>query len=468
LFGKVNYDFKDKYLASVTLRNDESSKLAPGYNAQTFPAFSLGWRVSDENFFNGLKNIINEMKVRAGWGQTGNQQITDYSFYSTYAPNYTVDNTYYDIHGSNNTAVTGYSQNRIGNNSLRWETSTQINIGFDVSAFNNKVSITADLFDKKTKNLLVQPQLPSTFGAATPSFINGGSMDNKGIELEAGYDSRTGSDFNYSLSGNISFTKNELTSLTPDLSYIPSPVSNTLTRNFELQRSVVGYPIASFYGYKVLGIFQNQNQVDKYVDQPGKAVGHFIYADENKDGVVNDDDRIFLGSPEPSFNYGFNVKVSYKNFNLWAFVQGVGGNSIFNFTKEYTDFFSSPSAANKSTRLLNAWSSTNMINNGPPILTVSNTSNDTRPSSYFVESGAYARLKTIQIGYTFLNPFKKSSSIRVYLQAQNLFTITKYSGMDPEVGLQNYNDTNSNLDIGVDRGIYPASRIFLIGVNAKF
>jgi hypothetical protein len=162
------------------------------------------------------------------------------------------------------------------------------------------------------------------------------------------------------------------------------------------------------------------------------------------------------------------VKVSYKNFNLWAFVQGVGGNSIFNFTKEYTDFFSSPSAANKSTRLLNAWSSTNMINNGPPILTVSNTSNDTRPSSYFVESGAYARLKTIQIGYTFLNPFKKSSSIRVYLQAQNLFTITKYSGMDPEVGLQNYNDTNSNLDIGVDRGIYPASRIFLIGVNAKF
>lgn len=470
LFGKVNYIYADRYLASFTLRKDASSRLPVTRNSQVFPAFSLGWRISDESFFSNIRKTISELKLRGGWGQTGNQEIPDYSYFSTYAPNLSADNSYYDIGGTNTGAVTGYTQNRIGNPLLRWETSSQTNIGLDLTAFNSRFSLSVDVFEKQTKDLLVQPPLPATFGAATPPFINGGSMSNRGIEIEAGYSGKAGPDFSFSVSGNFSYMKNKLTALSSDLSFIASPVSNKLTRNFELQRSVVGLPIASFYGYKMIGIFQDQDQVNNYVNQPGKAVGHFIYQDIDGNGVIDDKDRTFLGSPIPTVNYGWNLKVKYRKFDCWLFVQGVSGNQIFDFTRVYSDFFSSPSASNKNIRILNAWSSTNPTNAGPPILTTNSTSNDTRPSNYFIQDGSYLRLKTLQVGYTFAkNLFKNNNtaSLRLYLQVQNLFTITGYKGMDPEIGLQDYGNSNRNLDMGVDRGLYPAFRTYILGVNLK-
>lgn len=465
-FGKLNYDYDDKYLASFTLRNDATSRLSPGHNAQVFPAFSLGWRLSKETFLQNDK--INELKLRYGWGQTGNQEIADYSTFTTYALD--LATTYYDINGANNSSLPGYSQQRIGNSLLKWETSTQSNIGLDFTGFNNKLNLSVEYFIKKTNALLVQPKIPSIFGVATPSYINGGTMENKGLEFEAGYKVNISKELSFSVEGNFSYIKNKLTSLSDELSFIPSPVSNILTRNLELQRSVVGLPIASFYGYKCLGIFKTKAEVDAHAAQPGKAIGRLMFEDTNKDGVVDDKDRQFLGSPLPTYNFGFNLKLDYKNFDFWAFFQGVGGNKIFDFTRVYSDFFTSPSLSNKNVRILNAWTVDNP-NSTIPSLTTVTTNNDTRPSTYFIKDGDYIRLKTLQLGYTLSSKVLGNGivgKLRFYVQAQNLFTITKYDGLDPEVGLQNYGSDNRNLDIGVDRGLYPVSRTFLIGINLKF
>lgn len=466
-FGKINYDFDDTYLASFTLRNDATSKLATGRNSQVFPAFSLGSRLSNLGF---LKNNskINDLKLRYGWGQTGNQEIMDYATYTTYALD--LGTTYYDINGSNNSSQSGYSQQRIGNPSLVWETSTQSNLGLDLAALDNRLTFSIDYFTKKTKDLLVQPKIPATFGVATPPFINGGSMQNKGIEVELGFRNKVTNGFSYSIDGNFSYIKNKLTALADELEFIPSPVSNNLTRNLELQRSVVSLPIASFYGYNSLGIFKSQAEVDAHATQTGKAVGRLKFEDTNNDGVVDDKDRQFLGSPIPTFNYGFNLKLNYKNFDFWTFFQGVGGNKIFDFTRVYSDFFTSPSLSNKNIRVLDAWTAENP-NATVPMLTTLSSNNDTRPSTYFIKNGDFLRLKTVQIGYEVPSSvFGKnfSGKLRAYVQAQNLLTFTKYDGLDPEVGLQNYGSDNRNLDMGVDRGLYPVARTFMVGVSLKF
>ncbi len=464
-FGKVNYGFDDRYLASVTLRNDATSRLAHGNNTQLFPAFSVGWRLSNEKFMKKSGYFFNEIKLRYGWGQTGNQEISDYPTFSTYSLN--LNTTYYDILGSNNSAQPGYSQRRVGNPSLVWETTTQSNLGLDITALNNTINLTVDVFNKKTTDLLVQPKLPSSFGSATAPFINGGSMQNKGIEIEAGYKNKGSNGFTYSVDANFAYIKNKLTGLTDELNFIASPVNNTLTRNLELQRTVIGLPIASFYGYRAIGIFQTADEVAKYAQQPGKDVGRLKFEDVNGDGTVNDNDRVFLGSPIPTITYGANIRVGYKGFDFLGFLQGVSGNKIYEFTRWYTDFFANNS--NKSTRLLDAWTPQN-TGSSVPMLTTSNNNNDTRPSTYFLQDGAYLRVKTLQLGYTmpaktFHN--RPGTNIRFYIQAQNLFTSTKYTGMDPEVGLQNYGSDNRNLDLGVDRGIYPVSKIITVGITAK-
>lgn len=464
-FIKVNYSYDNRYLASFTLRNDASSRLTKAKNAQLFPAFSLGWRLSSEPFLAALMKDVDELKLRYGWGQNGNQDIDNYALFSTYGGN--LNNTYYDINGANNSAIPGYAQRRIGNPSLIWETTTQSNIGLDLTAFQGHFNFTVDYFKKTTKDLLVQPQLPATIGSARAPYINGGTMENKGVELAAGYTKSISTDLKFSLDGNFSYIKNKLTSLNGDLPFISSPVSNTLTRNQELQRSTVGMPIASFYGYKALGIFKSQAEVDAAPAQTGKAIGRLKFEDYTNDGIVNDDDRQFLGSPIPTFNYGINLKVNYRQFDLWAFVQGAGGNKIYNFTRVQSDFFSAPSLSNKSVKLLDAFDPQNNPGSNIPSLTTLSTNNDVRPSSYFIENGSYLRLKTLQIGFTPTKQklMKNGGSLRVYVQAQNLFTKTQYTGIDPEVGLQNYGSDNRNLDVGVDRGIYPLSKSFIFGIN---
>ncbi len=466
LFGKVNYSFDNKYLVSATMRRDASSKLADGFNTQVFPAFSLGWRLSEEDFIKNEYPFISNMKLRFGWGQTGNQEIAPYAAYSSFVLD--LYNTTYDIGGTNTSMVPGIAQRRYGNNQLKWETTTQTNIGLDLGLFNESVSLTMDYFNKNTQDLLVQPKQPSVFGQASAPYINGGSMNNKGLEIAANYASSREKRFNYEIGGNVAFIKNKLISLSSDLAYISSPVSNNLSRGLELQRTAIGQPIASFYGHQVIGIFKTAEEVAAAPAQTGKGVGRIRYADLNNDKVIDAKDRTFLGSPIPTVTYGINLKAGYEAFDLSIFLQGVSGNKIYNFMKYYNNFMFD--YFNKSVDILNAWSPANP-DSKIPALSTKDANNELRPSTFFIENGAYLRVKNVQLGYTLPASMAqkiKASKFRIYLQAQNLLTFTKYTGLDPEVGMQNYGSDNRNLDMGVDRGLYPNSRTYTFGVNVTF
>ena len=406
------------------------------------------------------------MKLRFGWGQTGNQEIAPYAAYSSFVLD--LYNTTYDIGGTNTSLVPGIAQRRYGNNQLKWETTTQTNIGLDLGLFNESFNLTIDYFNKNTEDLLVQPKQPSVFGQASAPYVNGGSMNNKGLEISANYISSREKTFNYEIGGNVAFIKNKLVSLSSDLAYISSPVSNNLSRGLELQRTAIGQPIASFYGYEVVGIFKTAEEVAAAPKQTGKGIGRIQYADLNNDGVVDAKDRTFLGSPIPTVTYGINLKAGYAAFDLSIFLQGVSGNKIYNFMKYYNNFMFD--YFNKSVDILNAWSPTNM-DSKIPALSTKDANNELRPSTYFIENGAYLRVKNVQLGYTLPAAMAqkiKASKFRVYLQAQNLLTFTKYTGRDPEVGMQNYGTDNRNLDMGVDRGLYPNSRTYSFGLNVTF
>lgn len=466
LFAKVNYTFNDRYLFSATVRRDASSKLADGYNTQVFPAFSAGWRLSEEDFIEYFFPDISNMKLRFGWGQTGNQEIAPYAAYSSFGLD--LYNTTYDIGGTNTSMVPGIAQRRYGNDQLKWETTTQTNVGLDLGLWNERVSLTVDYFNKDTKDLLVQPKQPSVFGQAAAPYINGGSMNNKGLELAVNYLSNRDTKFRYEIGGNVAFIKNKLTALTGDISYISSPASNNLSRGLELQRTAIGEPIASFYGHQVTGIFKTAEEVAAAPAQTGKGIGRLRYADLNGDNVIDAKDRTFLGSPIPTVTFGINLKADYKHFDLSVFLQGVSGNKIYNFMKYHNDFFFDQ--FNKSANILNAWTPQNS-NSGVPALSTKDANNELRPSTYFIENGAYLRLKNVQLGYTLPADLAKkihAAKLRVFLQGQNLATFTKYTGLDPEVGMQNYSSDNRNLDMGVDRGLYPNSRTYTFGLGVTF
>jgi TonB-linked SusC/RagA family outer membrane protein len=466
LFGKVNYTYNDRYLLSATVRRDASSKLADGFNTQVFPAFSAGWRLSEESFIKDQLPIISNMKLRFGWGQTGNQEIAPYAAYSSFGLD--LYNTTYDIGGTNNTLVPGIAQRRYGNNQLKWETTTQTNVGLDLGFMDERINLTVDYFNKDTKDLLVQPKQPAVLGQATAPYINGGSMNNKGVEIAANYLSNRQGDFKYEIGGNVAFVKNKLESLTGEISYISSPVNNNLSRGLELQRTSVGEPIASFYGHQVVGIFKTAEQVAAAPAQTGKGIGRLQYADLNGDNIIDAKDRTFLGSPIPTVTFGVNLKADYNNFDLGVFFQGVSGNKIYNFMKYHNDFFFDQ--FNKSTNILNAWTPENS-GSTVPALSTRDLNNELRPSSYFIEDGAYVRLKNVQLGYTLpvnIAQKIKAAKVRMFLQGQNLATFTKYTGMDPEVGMQNYTSDNRNLDMGVDRGLYPNSRTYTFGLGVTF
>ena len=465
-FAKVDYVFTDRYLFALTFRRDGSSKL--GNNKWgNFPAISAGWRVSEEEFFNTDK--ISNLKVRFGWGQNGNQDVPPYATIESYYSN--VSHSNYPIDGSQNSVYTGYSQTRNGNPDLKWETSTQTNIGLDLGFMDNRFTVTADYFFKHTKDLLLERPLPPIAGGSIQTvWDNVGEMDNNGFELVFDYQSKQKGDFSWSANLNLAHVKNELTDLPDDINFIAMPSSYLHSVNFdqETSRSVIGQPIGSFYGYKSLGIFQNQAEIDAHKIQPNAKPGDLKFEDVSQDGTLDGEDRTFIGSPHPDLTFGLNLGFNYKNFDVQAFINGSIGNDIYDLTRYYGDFFNL-SAYNKFSRTTDAWSETN-TSSSIPRLSLDDTNNNIRPSSYYVSDGSYVRLKTLTIGYNFADLAKKihSGNLRIYIQAQNLFTITGYEGMDPEVGLQSYSSDSRNLDIGVDRGLYPVSRTFIVGVNVGF
>ncbi|GAB2525703.1 SusC/RagA family TonB-linked outer membrane protein [Spirosoma aerophilum] len=462
LFAKVNYALKDRYLLEATIRRDGSSRFGQNNRYGTFPAFSAGWRISEERFMKTLP-WINDLKVRAGWGQTGNQEIGNYNGFSTYRSS--LSQSSYAIDGSNNSVQAGFDTEAFGNSDAKWETTTQTNLGLDATFLKGKLTLNLDLYKRTTADMLYQVSLPATQGVATIPFVNVGEMSNKGIDLGINYNNKTlNNELTYGIGINFSTYKNNVVRLNSSSTAV---LLGPAIRSYTWTRSVAGRPLYSFYGLKIDGIYQNQGEVDAGPAYPGyAAVGKYRYHDTDGDGTITDNDRMFLGNPHPDFTYGINLNLGYKNFDLSAFVQGVQGNQLLNMVKRWVDF--NNQAGNRSLRMLyDSWTPQNP-DAVLPILDA-NDSRSQQPSSYFIEDGSYLRLKNLTLGYTLPTAIAskiKVDNARIFLQAQNLFTITSYSGIDPEV--TSVGSAPGSTVLGVDQGNYPNAKMYQIGINFGF
>ncbi len=452
VFGNVNYSLLNKYLFSFVIRSDGSSKFGTFNRYGTFPSYSVGWRMSDEKFMEGIK-FINDFKLRAAIGTNGNAAIPNGLYEDQYG--YDRFTGSYDLNGTNNTAVVGAGLYQKGNPFIHWETNKTTNVGFDGAFFNNHLTTSFSWFNRKTKGLLAAVPISGLEGDALAPFVNIMKFENKGFELELSYNNKIG-DFTYNMSFNIANYRNKVIHINVDStdhldgdSYAPT--------HFSLTRSVVGMPVSSFYGLVQTGIFQSGDDYTKYgINENGltadNAAGHFKFADLNHDGKINNDDRTFIGSPHPKFTYGYNLDLAYKNFDISIFLEGVYGNKIFNYWRAYTVWPGALAAGSNDT-----WSTTN-TDASLPIWT-NGTNDDQNPSTFFIENGSYLRIKSLQAGYTF-SKNKAFSRLRVYVQAFNLATFTKYSGLDPEIS------DGSPTNYGVDQGgNYPIPKKFLVGIN---
>ena len=437
-FGKVNYTYADRYLASLTLRRDGSSRFGKNNRYGTFPSVSAGWRISEERFMEKT-DWIDNLKLRASWGQTGNQEISNIARYTLYESNYGEAGfggqsygTSYDIAGTNGgqTLPSGFKRNQLGNDDLKWETTTQTNLGFDFGLFRNALYGSFEWYYKKTKDILVYMPGIGVMGEGSSQWINAGEMVNKGVEFNMGYRGNIG-DFQYDFTGNIGTYRNKVTKL-------PETIAARGTFGGNGVESVVGHPMGAQVGYVYDGIFKSQEEIDNHATQNGAGLGRIRWKDINSDGVINEKDQQWIYNPVPDFTWGLNIYLQYKNWDFTMFWQGVHGVDVISDLKRETDLWSglNISNLNKGDRLLNTWSPTNMGSNIPAISTMDN-NNEKRVSSYFVENGSYAKLRTIQLGYNFPKSICEKmhmERLRMYLSAQNLFTIKSksFTGVDPE------------------------------------
>lgn len=463
IFGRINYAYDNKYLATFNVRRDGSSRLDPSNRYGEFYGGSLGWRIDQEDFLKDSKTI-SLLKIRAGIGQLGNQQIDEYA-YATLANN----TGYYPFNGTSNL---GNSITRLGNPNVRWETSTQTDVGLDLGMFNSALTISADYYIKNTSGVLLPPTKPSSTGGAGAAYVNAGGVRNQGFELELGYHSNIGGKFKYDLIGNFATVKNRVTSLAGGAPLVGGRIDN----DYYATQTDVGHPIGAFYLLQQEGIFQNAQQVFTHAYQgPGIKPGDVMFKDISgpngvPDGVIDDRyDRTYVGSPIPKFTYGLTSNFSYAGVDMSLFFQGVYGNKLYNQVN--TDIEGFYRAFNITERAATqAWTGEGTSNEFPR-LSWNGATNNKRPSSRFLESGSYLRLKNVQLGYTFGDRVTKAiklSSVRIFVSAQNVFTVTKYTGIDPEM----YTNSNSAGDgaraVGIDFGTYPSARTFTAGFNANF
>ena len=430
LFGSVTYEYDARYMLTANLRADASSRFGENNQWGYFPSVSAGWVISQESFLKEASWISN-LKLRASTGKLGNQQIPNYAYLSTMIKD-----------------GDGYSLNRYGNPDLKWETTSQHNIGLDFGFLNNNLSFSADYFIKNTSGILLQLSLPEMVGSVSPTYVNAGKVRNKGFEFSANYRNRIG-DFNYSINGNMATLNNEVLQLHPNLPTLSGPFT----------RTVPGQPLNAFFGYRMEGIYQTAAEVSQHLygtTNPNQVPGDIKFADLNGDGQINDNDRTFLGNPIPKVSYGMNLSGSYKGFDLSVFMQGVQGVDKYNDAKKITNFDTRP--FNSSTMVLNSWTGPGTSNTMPRVSTTD--TGTSRVSSLYVEDASYFRIKNVELGYSFGSLIKNKKlglqDVRVYVSGQNLYTSTDYTGLDPESVDQ------------IDMGTYPQSRAFLFGVNVKF
>ncbi|RRB02607.1 SusC/RagA family TonB-linked outer membrane protein [Larkinella rosea] len=466
-FAKLNYALGDKYLFDATIRRDRSSRFAKDFRVAYFPAVSAGWRISQEPFLKSA-TWLDDAKLRIGWGQTGNQEIGNYNPYTQFSTNPIT--SFYDINGTRTSAVPGYELTQFGNANAKWETTTSTNIGLDATLLKNKLSIGFDWYTRTTSDMLFPVQIPLTQGVATAPFQNIGEMRNRGVDLMLNYNGKVTNGLTYNVGLNLGTYRNEVVKTNGDPKTQYFGINDERIQNFVVTQQ--GYPISSFFGYTIDGIFQSDEEAAKHPVQFGNAAtenraGRFKFRDVNGDGKVDSGDLSIIGNPHPNFNYGVNLSVNYKNFGLTIFGQGVQGNDIFNYVKYWTDF---PTfAGNRSTRMLyDSWRPGKTDAILPQLRSSDQVS--ILPSTYYLESGSYFRFKNIQLTYTL--PAKLLSKLglgqaSVYVQGQNLATITKYSGMDPEINLRNYSAGNDR-QLGVDGGSYPVAKSLLLGLNLSF
>ena len=437
-FGKVNYTYDDKYMASFTIRHDGSSRFGKNHRYGTFPSVSAGWRINQEKF---LKDVswIDNLKLRASWGQTGNQEIDNIARYTIFESNYGEAGfggqsygTSYDIAGTNGgqQLPSGFKRNQLGNDDLKWETTTQTNLGLDFGLFRNALYGSFEWYYKKTKDILVYMPGIGVMGEGSSQWINAGEMLNKGVEFNIGYRGDIGH-FSYDVTGNIGTYRNEITK-------IPETLAANGTFGGNGVKSVIGHPMGAQVGYVYDGIFKSQAEIDNHAQQDGAGLGRIRWKDLNKDGVINEKDQDWIYSPVPDFTWGLNIYLQYKDFDFTMFWQGVQGVDVISDLKKETDLWSglNISNLNKGRRLLDAWSPANPGSNIPAVSTMDN-NNEKRVSTYFVENGSYAKLRTIQLGYNFPKSICEKihlSRLRMYLSAQNLLTIKSknFTGVDPE------------------------------------
>lgn len=452
--GRIGYDYKGKYFINGIIRRDATSLLNSRNRAEVYPGVSAGWLISKEPFF-PANALVSFAKLRASYGQSGN--LAGLPFFPT-SVSLTKTSGYL---GSPAAIVTGAAIDGLSNENLRWEKATQTDIGFDLGLTGGKWNITGDVFVKNNTRFLFQPPVAAVFGVSNPPFVNGGEIQNKGIELAVKYQNSLG-DLHYNFALNGSYVKNRIQDILPGQETI---LSNPTVRGSLVPVELVqGNPLYSFYGYRTAGLFQSQAEINSYkgpsgtLVQPNAKPGDIKFLDLNGDGKLNDADKTYLGTPFPKYNYGFTASFNYGAFDLSVFLQGIAGNKIFNAVK-YTGLNASIQNYNLLSDAKNAWTPTNTNTNIPRLSASDANGNFGNVSDFYVENGSYMRIKNVTLGYTLPKMFMNRigvRSARIYANAQNLVTFTKYSGLDPEVGIgQN----------GVDLGLYPQSRIILLGIN---
>lgn len=447
--GRANYAFNNRYLISGTLRYDGSSRFGQNNRFGLFPALSAAWRISEESFIKERLPMFNELKLRFGWGRTGNEQIANNAIYNIYLSNYNI--TAYDINGNRSGVLpSGFYLRQNANPDLKWEATEMSNFGLDYSLFGQKLYGSMDYYIKKTSGILILPPYIGVLGEGGNRWVNGASMQNNGFEFIIGYRTPISKHWAIDLTGNFDIVRNKVTGL-------PAEVVNAYGGDGRGQ-NILGRTIGSYFGYIADGLFRTQEEVNAHASQPGKGLGRIRYRDLNKDNVINDQDRTWIGTPLPKFTYGFNANITYKNFDLSFLLQGVGPVDVNVEAKRFTDFWSVvESSSNKGARLLNAWSPANPNSNIPaPVLTDNNF--EARFSTYYIENGMYLKLRNLQIGYSVNNKLLNKVNIkqaRIYVGGDNLALLLKsksYTGLDPESPAFGY----------------PNPMVITAGVNIKF
>lgn len=433
VFGKINYTWDNKYLLSFTLRRDASSRLSSQHNYGWFPSVSAGWRISQEKFMEGTRSWLSDLKIRGAYGVNGNDIIANDAFYAKYAMD--INKSAYALDGK--TLSPGAMRSRSTNPDLTWEKTYQTNVGFDAALLNNRLTLSFDYFYKKTEDMLVEKPYIATIGEGGYCWYNGGAMVNKGVEITTEWHQSFDNGFSYNVGLNVTVMRNKVTDLMDDIYY-------TYGGGNGIDRSLVGQPLGSWMGYKTAGIFRTQKEVDDYtsryrIDFGHPAVGRVRYVDTNSDGVINNRDRTWLGCDLPKAQFGINLSAAWKGFDLNLFFNSIIRDA-WNNSKFYTDFFQLWTG-NHGTQLLGAaqaydrYLQTGRYDSAVPAPTRENHNSEQEGSEYYIEDGSFLRLKTLTLGYTLPEAFRSKlhlTKARIYFQAQNVFTITPYSGADPE------------------------------------